>query len=124
MVDTELDRMMQEFAQRLQMQGMNLDLYYQFSGTDEAALREQMKTDAEKRVRTNLVLEAIAEAENLEATEEEINAEFEKMAEMYNLEVAKIKEMLAAQGGESAVAADLKVRKAIDFLVENSKTAA
>ncbi|MFC0187990.1 trigger factor [Fictibacillus aquaticus] len=124
MVNTELDRMMQEFAQRLQMQGMNLDLYFQFSGTDEAALREQMKTDAEKRVRTNLVLEAIAEAENLEATEEEINAEFEKMAEMYNLEVSKIKEMLAAQGGESAVAADLKVRKAIDFLVENSKTAA
>lgn len=123
MVNTELDRMVQEFGQRLQMQGMNLDLYYQFSGTSEEALREQMKEDAGKRVRTNLVLEAIVEAENLEVSEEEIDAELSKMAEMYKMEVEQIKQMLAMQGGNDAVAADLKVRKAIDFLVENSKTA-
>jgi trigger factor len=122
MVNTELDRMVQEFGQRLQMQGMNLDLYYQFSGTSEEALREQMKEDAQKRVRTNLVLEAIVEAENIEASEEEINAELNKMAEMYQMEVEQIKQMLAMQGGNDAVAADLNVRKAIDFLVENSKT--
>jgi trigger factor len=122
MVNTELDRMVQEFGQRLQMQGMNLDLYYQFSGTSEEALREQMNVDAQKRVRTNLVLEAIVEAENIEASEEEINAELNKMAEMYQMEVEQIKQMLAMQGGNDAVAADLNVRKAIDFLVENSKT--
>jgi trigger factor len=122
MVNTELDRMVQEFGQRLQMQGMNLDLYYQFSGTSEEALREQMKEDAQKRVRTNLVLEAIVEAENIEVSEEEIDAELNKMAEMYKMEVEQIKQMLAMQGGNDAVAADLKVRKAIDFLVENSKT--
>jgi trigger factor len=123
MVNTELDRMIQEFGQRLQMQGMNLDLYYQFSGTSEEALREQMKEDAGKRVRTNLVLEAIVEAENIEVSEEEIDAELAKMAEMYQMEVDQIKQMLAMQGGNDAVSADLKVRKAIDFLVENSKTA-
>lgn len=123
MVSTELDRMVQEFGQRLQMQGMNLDLYYQFSGTSEEALREQMKEDAQKRVRTNLVLEAIVEAENIEVSEDEIDAELNKMAEMYQMEVEQIKQMLAMQGGNDAVAADLKVRKAIDFLVENSKTA-
>ena len=122
MVNTELDRMVQEFGQRLQMQGMNLDLYYQFSGTSEEALREQMKEDAGKRVRTNLVLEAIVEAENIEVSEEEIDAELSKMAEMYQMEVEQIKQMLAMQGGNDAVAADLKVRKAIEFLLENSKT--
>lgn len=62
MIETELDRMMKEFEQRLQMQGMTMDMYYQFSGSDENALKEQMKDDAEKRVRTNLTLEAIAQA--------------------------------------------------------------
>src|SRR5690606_9187505 len=59
MIETELDRMLQEFGQRLQAQGMNLDMYFQFSGQDENALREQMKADAELRVRSNLTLEAI-----------------------------------------------------------------
>lgn len=63
MVDSELDRMMQEFEQRLQMQGLSLDMYAQFTGQDENALKEQMKDDAEKRVKTNLTLEAISEAE-------------------------------------------------------------
>ena len=71
MITTEVDRMMQEFAQRLQMQGMNLELYFQFSGQDEQALREQMKEDATKRVRMNLTLEAIAEAEKIEVSDEE-----------------------------------------------------
>ena len=87
MIETEMDRMMQEFEQRLQMQGMNLELYFQFSGQDEEALRDQMKEEAEKRVRVNLTLEAIAKAENIEVTEEEVEAELEKMAEMYNMTV-------------------------------------
>ncbi|MFC3883113.1 trigger factor [Bacillus songklensis] len=120
MFNTESDRMMQEFEQRLQMQGLNLDLYYQFSGQDEAALREQMRPDAEKRVKINLTLEAIAKAENLEVSEEEVEAELAKMAEMYNIPAENIKGMVSVEGLKE----DLKIRKAIDFLVENSKTVA
>lgn len=121
MVKKETDRMLREFDQRLQLQGLNLDLYYQFSGQDEAALREQMKEDAEKRVRVALTLEAIAKAENIEVTEEEVNEELEKMAKTYNLEVDKLKELLGSLEG---VKEDLKWRKTIDFLVEHSKVAA
>jgi trigger factor len=121
MVKNETDRMLREFDQRLQMQGLNLDLYYQFSGQDEAALREQMKEDAEKRVRVALTLEAIAKAENIEVTEEEVNEELEKMAKAYNLEVEKLKELLGSLEG---VKEDLKWRKTVDFLVEHSKVAA
>nr|WGD62057.1 trigger factor [Bacillus subtilis] len=116
MVDTELDRMLKEFEQRLQMQGMNLELYTQFSGQDEVALKEQMKEDAEKRVKSNLTLEAIAKAENLEVSDEEVEAELTKMAEAYNMPVENIKQAI---GSTDAMKEDLKVRKAIDFLVEN-----
>ncbi len=121
MVDTELDRMLREFEQRLQMQGMNLELYFQFSGQDENALRGQMKEDAGKRVRVNLTLEAIAKAENIEVTEEEINAELENMSTMYGVPADQLTQML---GGQDGVIEDLKIRKAIDFLVENSKSVA
>lgn len=86
MVQNETDRMLREFDQRLQMQGMNLQLYYQFSGQDEAALREQMKEDAEKRVRAALTLEAIAKAENIDVTDEEVNEELEKNGRILQLE--------------------------------------
>ncbi|MFD0768207.1 trigger factor [Bacillus sp. CGMCC 1.60114] len=120
MIETELDRMVREFEQRLSYQGMNLELYYQFTGTDEAKLKEQMKEDAAKRVTTNLVLEAIIKAENIEVTEEEVNAEVEKMAEMYNMPVDAVKQAL---GNVEGVKEDLQVRKAVDFLVDNSKAA-
>ncbi|WP_042345539.1 trigger factor [Bacillus massiliigorillae] len=120
MVETEVDRMVQEFEQRLSMQGMNLELYFQFSGQDEAALKGQMKEEAEKRVRMNLVLEAIVKAENIEVSEEDVNAEIAKMAEMYNMDVENIKKALGSLEG---LQADLAVRKAVDFLVENSKQA-
>lgn len=118
MIDNEINRMMQEFEQRLQTQGMSLELYFQFSGQDENALREQMKEEAEKRVRVSLTLEEIAKAENIEATEEDINAELENMASMYNMTVDNIKQAL---GGLDNIKADLKMKKAVDFLVENKK---
>ncbi|WP_077308294.1 trigger factor [Terribacillus halophilus] len=121
MVDTELDRMVREFEQRLQMQGMTLEMYQQFSGQDEAALREQMKEDAGKRVKTNLTLEAIAKAEKLEVTDEDVNAELDKMAEMYQTDKEQLTQMLG--GNTDAIKDDLKFQKAIDVLVENSKTA-
>ena len=119
MIDTETDRMVQEFGQRLQMQGMTLDMYFQFSGQDEAALKEQMKEEAEKRVRINLTLEAIGKAENIEVSEEEINAEVQTMSEQYGLSAEQI---IQALGGTESVKGDLIVRKAIDVLVDNSKT--
>jgi trigger factor len=117
MVTNELDRMLKEFEQRLQMQGMNLELYTQFSGQDENALKEQMSDDAKKRVKSNLTLEAIAAAENLQVSDEEVEAELAKMAETYNMPVENIKQAI---GSTDAMKEDLKVRKAIDFLVENN----
>ncbi|WP_209122008.1 trigger factor [Alkalihalobacillus sp. BA299] len=124
MIETETDRMLQEFGQRLQMQGMNLEMYAQFTGTDEAGMREQFKADAEKRVKVNLTLEAIAQAENIEVSEEDVEKELEKMAEMYKRSVEEIKSLLAAQGGTNAIKEDLKVQKAVELLVENSKIVA
>ena len=118
MINTEIDRMVQEFGQRLQMQGMNLDLYYQFSGQDEAALRTQMKADAENRVRVSLVLEAIAAAENVTVTEEEVNAEIEKMSSQFGMTTDQIK---TALGGTAVLENDLKTQKTVEILVENAK---
>lgn len=122
MVKTELDRMMREFEQRLQMQGMTLDLYYQFSGQDEDALKEQMREDAGKRVKTNLTLEAIIKAESLEVSEEDITAELENMATMYGTDAEQLTQMLG--GNTDAIKEDLLFRKAIDYLVDNSKVVA
>ncbi|RTR27354.1 trigger factor [Robertmurraya yapensis] len=119
LVENEVDRMLQEFEQRIQMQGLNLDLYYQFSGQDEAALRAQMKEEAATRVRINLTLEAVAKAENIEVTPEEVDEELNKMAEMYNMTVENI---TTALGSLDGLRADIQVRKAVNFLVENSKT--
>ncbi|WP_067843950.1 trigger factor [Amphibacillus sediminis] len=120
MVSTELDRMVREFEQRLQQQGMTLEMYSQFSGQDEDALKEQMKEDATKRVTTNLVLEAIADTEGLEVTDEDVNEELKTMAEMYQIEIEQLTQMLG--GNTDAIKEDLKFKKAIDFLVDNSKT--
>ncbi|WP_100331758.1 trigger factor [Bacillus xiapuensis] len=121
MVESEIDRMLQEFTQNLSMQGMNLDLYYQISGQSETELRDQMKENAETRVRTSLTLEAIAQAENLQASEEDVEKELEKMSEQFNLSVEDIKKALGSLDGMKG---DLKIRKAIEFLVDNSKTIA
>lgn len=120
MVDSELDRMLKEFEQRLQMQGMTIDMYYQFSGQDENALKEQMKIDAEKRVKTNLTLEAIANTENIEVSDEDVNKELESMASMYQADVEQLTQMLG--GNTNAIKEDLKFKKAIDLLVDQSKT--
>ncbi|UOQ47266.1 trigger factor [Gracilibacillus caseinilyticus] len=119
MVQSELDRMLQEFEQRLQMQGMTLDMYFQFSGQDEEALKAQMQEDAGKRVKTNLTLEAIAQAENVEVTDEDVEKELEQMASMYNMEIDQIKQALG--GNTAALQDDLKFKKAIDVLVDNAK---
>jgi trigger factor len=120
MVDTELEQMVREFEQQLQMQGMTMEMYSQFSGQDESALKEQMREDAEKRVKTNLTLEAIANKEEIEVTDEDVDKEMENMASMYGTDVEQIKQILG--GNAEALKSDLKMRKAIDFLLEESKT--
>ncbi|PIC57842.1 trigger factor [Sporosarcina sp. P12(2017)] len=118
MIDSETDRMMQDFEQRLQMQGMNLDLYFQFSGQDEQTLRDQMKDDALSRVRVSLTLEAIGAAEKVEVPEEEVNAELEKMSEQFGMDVEQIKTTL---GGTSVLENDLRFNKTVQLLVDNAK---
>ncbi|MBB5180706.1 trigger factor [Planomicrobium koreense] len=118
MVVSETDRMMSDFEQRLTQQGMNLELYFQFSGQDEAALREQMKTDAETRVRVSLVLEAIAAAENMEVSSDDINAELEKMSSQFNMDTEQIK---TALGGTEMLENDIRMQNTVEFLVENAK---
>ncbi|WP_342601383.1 trigger factor [Psychrobacillus sp. FSL H8-0483] len=118
MIKSETDRMLQEFGQRLEQQGMNLDLYYQFSGQDEAALRAQMGEDAKTRVKVSLTLEAIAVKEGLQASEEDITAELEKMAAQFNMAAEDIKKAL---GGTEVLANDLRFQKTVEFLVENAK---
>ncbi|GAA3724719.1 trigger factor [Salinicoccus jeotgali] len=118
MVKTETDRMLQEFEQRLSQQGINMEMYQQLSGQDEDALREQMKDDAEKRVRTNLVLKQISIDENIEVEEADMDKELEKMSEQFGISVEDIKSTL---GDLSMLKDDLKVQKAIDVLVDNRK---
>mgnify|MGYP003412210270 FL=1 len=118
MINTEVDRMIQEFGQRLQTQGMNLDLYYQFSGQDEAALRTQMAEEAANRVKVSLVLEAIGQAESIEVTEEEINEKKKKMATQFGMNKDQI---LTALGGTSILANDIRTQKTVELLVENAK---
>ncbi|PUB12331.1 trigger factor [Paenisporosarcina sp. OV554] len=118
MIDAEVDRMLNDFTQRLTSQGMNLDLYYQFSGQDEKALRTQMIEDAQKRVKVSLTLEAISDAEGITASEEEINSEIEKMSGQFNMTADQIR---TALGGTGALENDLRMQKTIDFLVENAK---
>ncbi|WJY28148.1 MULTISPECIES: trigger factor [Sporosarcina] len=118
MVNAETDRMLEEFGQRLQMQGMNLDLYYQFSGQDEDALRSQMHDDAINRVRVSLTLEAIGKEENVEISEEEINEELDKMSKQFNMDIEQIK---TALGGTSMLENDLRFNKTVQLLVDNAK---
>lgn len=122
MIETEIEQMMQEFANRLSMQGMNMEMYYQFSNQDEAALKEQMKGDAEKRVRQNLVLEAISKAENMSVSEEEVNEELEKMAEMYKQSADELRSILTANNNFDGLEKDIIIRKTVQWLLEQSTT--
>ncbi|GGF89401.1 trigger factor [Paenibacillus aceti] len=121
MVQSEVQNMVRDFDNRLRAQGMNLDLFLNFSGQTIEDLQGQMKADAEKRVRNNLVLEQIAKAEKIEATEEEINKELADMAEAYKRSTDEIRNILAANGALSSLKEEVLLRKTIEFLLDNSK---
>ncbi|MED1792595.1 trigger factor [Brevibacillus nitrificans] len=124
MVEHELDQMVSEFGQRLQYQGMTLELYFQFSGMDESQLRDQLRADATSRVRTSLTLEAIGKAENIEATEEDVNEELNKLAGVYGRPADELRKIFSAQDGMAALYRDVQTRKTVDFLVAESKVSA
>jgi len=117
MVKTQAEHLVDEFAQRLQMQGLSMDQYMQFTGSTVDALVEQSKPQALKRIQSRLVLEAVAAAEKLEASDEEVEAEFARMAEQYKMEVEKVKELLG-EAETKNIREDLAIQKAIDLVTE------
>lgn len=122
MIEHEMEHMLQDFEQSLRLQGMDLNLYYSVTGQDEEALKEQFRKDAEKRVRINLTVEAIVAAEKIEVTEEDIEAEWDRLAELYNREKEEVKKLFS--GNRENMEWEIKVRKAVDLLVNHSKTVA
>jgi len=119
MIDTQVQQMAQEFAQRMQSQGLTMEQYFQFTGLTADKMMEEMRPQAVKRIETRLVLEAIAKAENIEITDEKVDEEIAKMAEMYKMEVEKLKEYMG-EGEKEQMKADMAVQEAVTFLVENS----
>ncbi len=119
MIETQQRQMVDDFAQRLQMQGLSLDQYFQYTGMTAATMLDQVKPQAEARIKSSLVLEAVVKAEGIEATEEDFAAEVAKMAEQYKMEVAAIEEMMG-EAGKKQVMGDLAIAKAVEFLVANA----
>ncbi|MGC6176025.1 trigger factor [Lacrimispora sp. 38-1] len=120
MIDSQVNNMVNDYARRMQSQGLSLDQYMKFTGMTIETLREQMKPQALKRIQTRLVLEAVAKAENIAVSDEAVEKEIATMAESYKMEVGQIKEYL----GESGIAQmkeDLAVQEAVDFLVAEAK---
>lgn len=121
-IERQIDNMLADFDYRLQYQGLNLQYYFQLTGTTEENLREQMRADATQTVKNELVLEEIGKQENIVATDEELNEQLEKMAAQYNQELEKLKSNLRDQDLNS-IKEGIVIRKTIDFLVENAKIA-
>ena len=116
MYERTIDDRIQDFAYRLQSQGLSLDMYMQYTGMDTEKFRDSFREQAEKQVKLRLALEAVAKAEKIEVTEEDIEAEYAKFAEQYNMEVDKIKAAIPA----SELTKDLSVSKAMTFITEQA----
>ena len=119
MVDQRIDSRIQEMGYQMQSQGLSMEQYLQFTGMTMDALRDQLREEAEKNVRTSLVLEKVAKSEKIKALKKDLEAEYKKMAEQYGMEAAKVKELMAPQ--EDVLKSDLAIQKAVEFLVENAE---
>lgn len=119
MVDEQVSQMVNEFASRLQQQGLSIEQYIQMTGMQPQMLMEQMRPEAETRIKTRLVLEAVADVEKIKATAKDIEKEIEKMAEMYKMEADKLKEMVGDAEKEQ-ISQDVAVQKAVDLLVKEA----
>ena len=119
MIDTQVQQMAGEFAQRMQSQGLTMEQYFQFTGLTADKMREELRPQAVKRIETRLVLEAIAKAENIQITDEKVDEEIAKMAEMYQMEVEKLKEYMGESEKEQ-MKADMAVQEAVKLLVDSA----
>ena len=120
MVDEQVRNMIEDYARRLQSQGISFDQYLQFTGSTIEQLQEQMRPQAELRLRTRLVLEAVVAAEKIEPSDELIEAEIKKMSENYKMDVEQIKSIMG-EAGMAQMKADMAVQEAVDFLVAEAK---
>ena len=119
MVESQVDQMVQEFQQRVSYQGISFEQYLQFTGQNPEAFRESMRPEAMRRIQSSLVLEAIVAAENIEATEEDLNKEFERMASMYQMEADQIASFMGDAEKEN-MKNDIAIQKAVDFIREQA----
>ena len=118
MVDTQVNRMVEDFAQRLQQQGLSVEQYFQYTGVTAEKIIEDMKPQAVKNIQSRLVLEAIVKAENIEVSDEEFEAELNKMAEQYKMEIEKIKEFMGEYESKQ-IREDIAIQKAVDVIVNS-----
>ena len=118
MVNTQVNRMLEDFAQRLQMQGLSVEQYFQYTGVTAEKIIEDMKPEAVKRIQSRLVLEAVVKAEGLTASEEEFQDELNKMAEQYKMEIEKVKEFMG-EYEEKQIKEDIAIQKAVDVIVNS-----
>ena len=121
MIDTQARQMLDDFARRMQQQGLTMEQYCQFPGQTTAKMLEDLKPQAVNRIQTRLVLEAIAKAENIEISDEKLDEEIDKMAEMYKMEADKLKEYMGEEE-KKQMKEDMAVQEAVTFLVENAVT--
>jgi trigger factor len=115
MINTQKEQMMNEFAQQLSYQGLSIEQYFQFSGMTKEKFMETAEPEALRRIKSRLVLEAVAKAENIEVSEDELNEELKKMAETYQMEVEKLTE-LVGDSEKEAIKNDIAVQKAVDLV--------
>ena len=119
MIDTQVTRMAEDFAQRLQQQGLSLETYFKYTGLTAEKILDDMKPEAVKRIQNSLVLEAVAKAENIQVSDDEFNSELSKMAEMYKMEVDKTKEFMG-ESEEKQMRDDIAIQKAVDLIVSSA----
>ena len=117
MVDLQAKQMADDFARRIMQQGMSVEQYFQFTGLNEEKMREELKPQAEKRIRTRLVLEAIVAAENIEVSDERLDEELQKMADSYQMEVEKLKEFMG-ENEKKQMKEDIAVQDAVTLITE------
>ena len=120
MVTAQVNQMADDFAQRIKYQGLPVEQYFQFTGMDAQKFLDSLKPQAIKRIQTRLVLEAVAKAENIEVSEEELEKEYTEMAAMYQMEADKLKEMIGEKEKEQ-IKIDIAVQKAVDFVASKAK---
>ena len=120
MIETQVEQMIDDYARRMQSQGLQLDQYMEYTGMTMDKLKEQFHPQAVRNLKTRLTLEKVVEAENIEVSEDAIDAEIKRMAEQYKVDFEKMKEFMT-EDDKKNISMDLKIQEAVDFLVAEAK---